>query len=52
MTFAAIFSHSGAAWLTEVANGAIRAAKARLHSLGIRPEDPASEEEDPRFKLR
>jgi hypothetical protein len=50
-TFNALFSHSGATWLTGVATRAIEAAKARLRALGINPEDPSSEDEDPKFKL-
>lgn len=50
-TFNALFSHSGAMWLTGVATRAIEAAKARLRVLGINPDDPSSGDEDPKFKL-
>ncbi len=49
--FATLFSHSGAVWLAGVAKRAIEGAKARLRALGIDPEDPSSEDEDPTFKL-
>ena len=49
--FHTLFSHSGAAWLTGIIAQSVRAAKARLAELGISPEDPSSENEDPRFKL-
>jgi hypothetical protein len=50
-TFVALFSHSGAIWLTGVAKRAIKGAKARLRALGIDPDDPSSDDEDPNFKL-
>jgi hypothetical protein len=50
-TFATLFSHSGALWFTEIANRAIKGAKARLRAFGIDPEDPSSEDEDPRYRL-
>ncbi len=49
--FVTLFSHSGAIWLTGIAKRAIEGAKARLRALGIDPEDPSSEDEDPTFKL-
>jgi hypothetical protein len=49
--FVTLFSHSGGVWLTGVAKRAIEGAKARLRALGIDPEDPSSEDEDPTFKL-
>jgi hypothetical protein len=50
-TFNGIFSHSGALLLVQFGNRAIEAAKARLRALGLNPEDPSSEKEDPKFKL-
>lgn len=50
-TFDSVFSHSGALLLVQFGNRAIEAAKARLRALGLNPEDPSSEEEDPKFKL-
>ena len=50
-TFITLFSHSGAIWLTGVAKRAFAGAKARLRALGIDPEDPSSDDEDPNFKL-
>ncbi len=50
-TFDSIFSHSGALALVQFGNRAIEAAKARLRALGLNPEDPSSEDEDPKFKL-
>jgi hypothetical protein len=50
-TFVTLFSHSGALWLTGIARRAIEGAKARLRALGIDPEDPSSDDEDPNFKL-
>jgi hypothetical protein len=50
-TFNSVFSHSGALLLVQFGNRAIEAAKARLRALGLNPEDPSSEEEDPKFKL-
>ncbi|HVN63278.1 MAG TPA: hypothetical protein VMT58_01480, partial [Candidatus Binataceae bacterium] len=45
------FSQADAMKLTAIADRAINAAKARLLALGLDPEDPSSEGEDPRFKL-
>jgi hypothetical protein len=50
-TFNSAFSHSGALLIVQFGRRAIEAAKARLRVLGINPEDPSSEEEDPKFKL-
>jgi hypothetical protein len=50
-TFVTLFSHSGALWLTGIARRAIEGAKARLRALGIEPEDPSSDDQDPNFKL-
>jgi hypothetical protein len=49
--FATLFSHSGAIWLTGIAKRAIKGAKARVRALGINPDDPSSDDEDPNFKL-
>ena len=50
-SFVTLFSHSGAIWLNGVAKRAIKGAKARLRALGIDPDDPSSDDEDPNFKL-
>ena len=50
-TFAFLFSHSGAVWFAKIANRAIKGAEARLRAFGIDPEDPSSEDEDPRYRL-
>jgi hypothetical protein len=49
--FDGLFSHSGALLLVQFGNRAIGAVKARLRALGLNPEDPSSEQEDPKFKL-
>jgi len=50
-TFAKIFSRSGAVSVAGIANREIKAAKSRLRKLGIDPEDPRTEHDDPNFKL-
>jgi hypothetical protein len=46
-TFAKFFSHAGAIALAKIANREIKAAKARLRKLGIDPEDPPPNKDDP-----
>lgn len=50
-TFAFLFSNSGGVWFAKIANRAIEGAEARLRPFGIDPEDPSSEDEDPRYRL-
>jgi hypothetical protein len=45
--FAKFFSHTGAIALAKIANREIKAAKARLRALGIDPEDPRPNKDDP-----
>jgi hypothetical protein len=40
-----------ATWLDGIAKRAIKGAKARLRALGVDPDDPSSDDEDPNFKL-